>query len=82
MKPIANNKKTITKKSTIYLTPSVKKSTNAATMTNNTTQKDSVIIVIINMVELKNLGIVLIRNYMLQECVKIVTLITIIRKNG
>lgn len=51
-------------------------------MTNNTTQKDYVIIVIINMVELKNLGIVLIRNYMLQECVKIVTSITIIRKNG
>jgi hypothetical protein len=51
-------------------------------MTNNTTQKDYVIIVIINMVELKNLGIVLIRNYMLLGCVKIVTLITIIRKNG
>jgi hypothetical protein len=48
---------------------------------NNIMQKDYVIIVTINMEELKNLGIVITKNCMQLECVKTATLITIIEKN-
>jgi hypothetical protein len=51
-------------------------------MINNIMLKDYVIIVIINLEEIKNHGNVIMINFMQLECVKIVILIIIIKRKG